>query len=243
MNHCFINYKFFNVVHGITLFAVFIVFISILYNKKRIGNIGNVNKKRIRIIFGIILMVFFILRRGSFIYYDVYTWKLHLDIEFCSMTSIMFIIYCLGGNKKIYNICYYCAFCGPLLSILIPVVDIGINNYSFINFIMIHHVVFLMNIVFAIFEKHIFSRKKAIIAHGFMIMYILACYGFNIIFGTQYNFLTQLVIDSLQGINIINLIVNSIPMNIMVLLLISSLLIMFGSYILKSLDLGDDKNE
>jgi len=239
MKHFFLNmntssfvFEAFNIIHIILLTIVFILFIVILYNKKNIRNLSHSKQKMIRIIFGVILIMFYVLRRGSFLYYGVYNWKNHLSLGFCNMTNFMFIIYCFSGNKKLFNICYYCAFCGPLLSILIPSVTVSINNFSFINFIMIHHVVFLMNIVFAIFENKRSSIKELFSAYKTMIIYILLCYGFNFIFETEYNFLNQFVVKGAQNINIISYIINSNVMNCIVLLCVGITMNYIGHYVL-----------
>lgn len=242
MNNNAIIFKAFSILHVISLVLTFILFIIVLYNKKQLRNTNPVIKKRIRIIFGIILCIFYVLRRGTFIYYGVYNWKYHLSLGFCNMTNILFIIYCLTGNKKIYNLCYYCAFCGPLLSILFPVINISINNYSFINFIVIHHIVFLMNIVFAIFEDKEYSVKDMVWAYGTIITYVLFCYGFNLIFGTHYNLLSQFVIDSVKKIDIVFRIINSQFLNNMVLLFIGMIMVLIGGRVLKLLN-GGGANE
>lgn len=243
MNHSFLNFYAFSFTHVLLLIITFILSVSILYNSEKLKNIKEPIKKKIRIAFGIFLIVCFLLRRGSFIYYDVYDWKYHLDLGFCNMTNILFIIYCLSGNKKIYNICYYCAFCGPLLSILLPVVDIGVNNYSFLNFVAIHNVVFSMNLVFAIFEKTKFSTKNKYIAHIFMIVYVLGCYGFNIMFNTRYNYLSEFVIGKLKQYDYILGIINNVFLNIVVLLFVSVVMISIGETVLKLLEIGVGKNE
>lgn len=242
MNNNAIIFNAFSFLHVISLVITFILFIIILYNKKQLRNTNPVIKKRIRIVFGIILCIFYILRRGTFIYYGVYNWKYHLSLGFCNMTNILFIIYCFTGNKKICNLCYYCAFCGPLLSILFPVINISINNYSFINFIVIHHIVFLMNIVFAIFEDKEYSVKDMVWACGIIITYVLFCYGFNLIFGTKYNLLSQFVIDSVKKIDIVFRIINSKFLNNMVLLFIGMIMVLIGGRVLKLLT-GGGKNE
>lgn len=240
-NTCIFNFEMFNILHFISIVVVLVLLLLVVYNKEKIAKIKN--KKLIRILFGITLIIFYVLRRGSFIYYGVYNWKYHLSLGFCNMTNILFAIYCLSGNKRIYNLCYYCAFCGPLLSIIFPVINISINNYSFVNFLMIHHVVFLMNIVFAIFEDKKPIKKDLWKAYVYIILYIVTTYIFNYIAGTNYNKLAQFITNSLQQNQLVIFIIENKIINYCVLLLIGLMFVIFGHYILKILNLGSGKNE
>lgn len=226
----------FSFIHIISIILVVIVFILILYNKKKLISINKSNKKIIRIIFGLILVIFYIIRRGSFLYYGVYNWKNHLSLGFCNMTSLLFIFYCFTGNKKIYNICYYCTFSGPLLSILIPSVNIGINNYAFINFIMIHHFIFLMNLLFCIFEKKKSSKKDFITAYIIMIMYMFFCYSFNYIFGTHYNYLDNFLNDYIRNLNFVSKIINYDSLGFIILVMIGTGMVLLGYNFLKLIE-------
>ncbi|MBE6138403.1 MAG: hypothetical protein E7173_01490 [Firmicutes bacterium] len=237
------QFKIFNVFHLISLVITFAIFIFIIYNRPNITNISSKRKKQIRIAFGIILLLFYIVRRGSFLYYGVYNWRYHLSLGFCNMTSWLFIIYCFSGNKKIYNLCYYCAFCGPLLSIIFPVINIGINNYSFVNFLMLHHVVFLINIVFAIFEKKEYNKEDMVISYVYMICYILSTYLFNFIFGTHYNELGQLISNSIKQHELISYATKNLTIGSLILLCLETGLINVGRYILKQIKLRGGKNE
>ena len=238
MNEFFIRFEFLNMLYMVSVILTFYILLLIIKNRKRISNLEIKKKKQIRMIFGCILVLFYILRRGTFIYYEVYNWKYHLDLGFCNMTNMLFIIYCFTGSKKLYNICYYCAFCGPLLSIIFPVINISINNFSFINFIMIHHVLFLMNLIFAIFENHHFDKKNFTITCIFLLVYLLFCYIFNIFFNTNYNFLNQLVISSWQYNVVVQFIIKNKFLNYIILVILGIIMSSFGVYILKMLDLS-----
>lgn len=240
-NTCLFSFKMFNMIHFISVAIVLVLLLLIVYNKDKISKVKN--KTLIRILFGFFLIVIYILRRGSFVYYSIYNWRYHLSLGFCNMTNILFIIYCLSGNKKIYNLCYYFAFCGPLLSILFPVINIGINNYSFINFLMIHHVIFLMNVVFAIFESKKPIKKDLINAYVYGVLYIIITHIFNHIMGTNYNELNQFIANSLQQNSLVIFMVENKFINYSILFLIGLVFVIFGHYVLKILNLRSDNNE
>lgn len=158
------------------IILTFLLVCLIINNKEKFINMNEKKKKVLRYTLAGILIINFILRRGSFIYYGVYNWKYHLDINFCNFTSIMFLTYSLTGNKKIYEICYYMAFIGPFVSILCPSVNFSPLNYSFYSFIILHHIIFIFNIMFMYAEKLEYKKnalKKIII---FLVIYFSAIY-------------------------------------------------------------------
>lgn len=198
----------FSFCHLLLIGITIIIVVLLYFNKKKISNISDRRKRIIRIIIGTILLLNIILRRGSFWYYNVYDWRNHLDINFCNFTSILFIIYSFSGNKSIYNICYYMTFIGPLLSILFPSTNLKLFNYSFISYLIIHHLIFLYNYFLMYAERKKYNKKDLLNATLFIIMYFIIVYVFNIIFGTNYNlpttFLNPYFIDMLNKLNINN---------------------------------------
>lgn len=182
------------------IILTFLLVCLIINNKEKFINMNEKKKKVSRYTLAGILIINFILRRGSFIYYGVYNWKYHLDINFCNFTSIMFLTYSLTGNKKIYEICYYMAFIGPFASILCPSVNFSPLNYSFYSFIILHHTIFIFNIMFMYAEKLEYKKnalKKIII---FLVIYFSTIYLFDFIFNTTYNmpnsFLNKAILDN-----------------------------------------------
>lgn len=190
----------FSIYHILLICLTLLIIILIIINKNKFINLNEKKKKNIRLSLAIIIILNFILRRGSFIYFGVYDWRYHLDINFCNFTSIMFLIYSFSGNKKIYNICYYMAFIGPLLSILFPSVNINPYNYSFYSFLILHYVVFIYNYIFMYMENLIFDFNKFLKVFKFLILYFLTIYFFDYLAGTNYN-----VLDSFININITNI--------------------------------------
>lgn len=173
--------------HLILILLTFLFSVLIILNKEKFKQMNETRKKRIRIVFALILIVNLIIRRGSFIYYGVYNWHYHLDINFCNFTSILFIIYGLSGNKKLYRICYYMAFIGPLLSVIAPSANMKPLNYSFYSFLLIHHFVFIFNIIFMYMEDLKYHKKDFLKVIIFLLIYFTLIYAFNYFMGTEYN--------------------------------------------------------
>lgn len=173
--------------HFIFILVTFLIVLLIVKNRKKIYELKESTKKRIRLSLALLLIINFMLRRGSFILYNVYDWKTHLDIGFCNFTWIMFLIYSLTGSKKIYNACFYMAFIGPLLSIMIPSVNISPLNYSFYSFIIIHHIIFIYNFIFLFFEKPKYNKQDYFESIIFIICYFILLSIFNSVFNVDYN--------------------------------------------------------
>lgn len=214
----------------------------ILYNKNKLKNISDINKKRIRITFGIILLVSWLIRRGSFIYYGVYNIKYHLDLGFCNMNVLLFITYCLTGNKKIYKFCYYSAFVGPLLSILFPAVTTSINNYSFITFILNHNILFLMNLVFCIFEglKQKSSNTKVIFLIGYA--YVFFTNILDIVFNLNYNKLVGFISDKYVQNGIVSYLSNNLIISLIIYIFVAYICLLIANYMLDVIGGKYEKN-
>lgn len=233
-----INFNFLSITHLIILIITFSILTVIINNKNNIKAMDYRYQKKIRIIFGFVLLVAFLLRRGSFVLYGVYSWKYHLDIGFCNMINLLFIIYCFTGSKKVYNICYYGAFCGPLLSIIMPSIEVGINNYSFYNFILIHNITFLMNIIFSIFENKEYSKKDFWGAIIILISYLVSSYIFNWIFTTSYNRLSNFLTLSILKYRVVRTICDIQILNIIILIGIGRIMFEVAKYTLNLLNGG-----
>lgn len=242
-NNVGIEFSLFSITHLIILSITYLMVILVLFNKKKISNISNKQKKKIRIVIGFLLLFTVLIRRGSFVYYGVYNWKRHLDLGFCNMTNLIFILYCFTGNKKIYNICYYFVFAGPLLAMIFPSVTLSINNFSFFAFIIMHYGIFVFNLIFALFEKKKYKFKQAVIGIGTGIIYFLITMVFNVFFSTSYNSFNDLISKTIYNNKIIMFLNSYDVINVLLLIIIGSLMSSSGIYMLNVLNKGVANNE
>lgn len=197
------NFSFLSFSHIVFTIVTFLIVMLIYLKRKKIVKF---NSRRILIyrwLAGVIILITIAIRRGSFLYYGVYNWKYHLDIGFCNITSILFILYCFTGNRKINRLLYYCSFCGPFSAILFPSIDIAMNNYSFFVFILIHNVVFIFTFLFTVYYQLEFSKKAHRNTIFILLIYVFIVYIFNLIYGTNYNSFNGLLNDKLYGISIL----------------------------------------
>ena len=158
-NYNYGKIELFSIGHIIMVLITILFSIYVLKNNNKISNLNTKQVQNIRVILASILIINMIVRRGSYIYFGYYDWHYNLDINFCNFTSILFLIYLLTSNKKIYNYCYYMIFVGPLLSIILPSTNLYLSNYSFYSFLIIHHLLFVSNLIFMCIEKKDYLRN------------------------------------------------------------------------------------
>lgn len=221
--------------HICLVMLCFLLVCLIINNKEKFINISNNKKTVLRYVLAILLMTNFLLRRGSFIYYGVYDWRYHLDINFCNFTSIIIFIYCITGNKKIYEICYYMVFIGPFLSIIFPSVNFSPFNYSFYSFIVLHHIVFIFNIIFMYSEKLKYNKNNFKKAIFFLIIYFCLIYLFNIFFNTRYNTPITFLNQSIKNNNSIYNYLSCFYIDYIIMFVIIWLLITFAKKVLQKI--------
>lgn len=177
----------FSIMHFILILMTILIML-LIYKKK-----DKINLKTSRIILAVILLINIVLRRGSFIYYGVYDYHYHLDINFCNFTAILMLIYSLTGNKKLYKYCYYMVFIGPLLSILFPCLTFSLKNYSFYSFLILHYVLFIFNFIFYLKEDILFSKENLIKVIKFIIGYFITVYIIDYLFKFDYNMIDTFI--------------------------------------------------
>ena len=177
----------FSIMHFILILMT--ILIMLLIYKKR----DKINLKTSRIILAVILIINLVLRRGSFIYYGVYDYHYHLDINFCNFTAILMLIYSLTGNNKLYKYCYYMVFIGPLLSILFPCLTFSLKNYSFYSFLILHYILYIFNFIFYLKEDILFSKENLIKVIKFIIGYFITVYIIDYLFKFDYNMIDTFI--------------------------------------------------
>lgn len=238
-----INFKIFNGTHFITLAITYILMVLIILNKNKLSSVSLKNKKIIQFGFGLFLVSIFLIRRISYVYYGVYDFKYHLDLGFCNITVILFIIYCLSGNIKLYKLCYYAVFGGPLLSILLPSVDLYINNFSFIVFILFHNILFLANLVFFEFNKVQFDKKDSIRITICCIIYIFFTNIIDIIFNFNYNQLSEFISDDYLKNIFIFYLANNFFTSMLIYIFLAIICLKIANYFIKILGGKNEKKK
>lgn len=222
-----VNCKLFFVFHTLVLLFTFFILIVLIINNKKIQKI---NFTRIRYLFGIVLLINWIIRRGSFLYYGVYNYKYHLDIGFCNLTSILMIVYCFLDSKKLFSLIYYLSFCCLPLAILFPSINYSFNQYGFYSFVINHHINFLMITIFSI-NNGLKYKKKEFKYCGFLIFIIFISVIFiNNLINTNYNSLSSLLNPKFLNFKFIISIIENLIISNIFLLIVGIIMIHIGKY-------------
>lgn len=223
----------FSIPHITIIVITSIIAFIIIYNSNKISQMNKNVYNFLRVAFGVILILNIIIRRGSFIYYNVYNWRIHLDINFCNFTSLMTIAYCFTNNKKILNICYHMAFIGPLIAILLPSYNLMPYGYAFYSFLIIHHLLFLF-ILFSVFANKLkFTKELNFESLKFILVYFVTIFTFDYFFNVNYNMPLSFVNNSIIDIPFINILANNHIIVFIIYFIIISLLNKFSNHILK----------
>ena len=115
---------------------------------------------------------------------------------------------------------------------LFPVINIGVNNYAFLVFIVLHNVTFIMNIIFMLIEKMKFSKKEFFKVYIVFFIYYIMMHLFNKIFLTNYNSLSNLLANKLKEITIFSNLLNNKFFEIIFMIVFMSILMFIGSRVL-----------
>ena len=223
----------FSIEHFLLIFLTILITILIINNKTYLENISKRKFNLLKVIFALVIITNIILKRGSLIYYNVYDFRYNLDLNFCDFTNIMFLIYLFTNNQKIYNICFYMAFVGPLLSILFPVSNLSLANYSFYSFIISHYFIFIINFILMFMNKKIYKKKEFIQAVIFIYSYILCTLIIDYIFDTNYNIPLNYLNIIIEDSKLITILSQTIITTYLTFFLVIFLFLLVGKKFLK----------
>lgn len=219
------NNDLFFIFNTLIILITFFLLIVLIINKKKIKKI---NLIKVRYLFGILLLVNWIVRRGSFLYYGVYNYKYHLDIGFCNLTSILMIIYCFMGNKKLFSLIYYLSFCCLPLAILFPSINYSFAQYGFYSFIINHHINFLIIILLAIGNDLKYKRKEFKYCFSLVLAIFMSVIFINSVLGTSYNSLFSLLNPNFLNLKFLISVVEDFAVSNLFLLIVGIIMIHIG---------------
>ena len=172
--------------HLICLAILFIGITLTYLNQDKLPKTDNKTKNKVRIIMATVLLINRFIYMGSYIYYGVYDWKVHLPIHFCFITGYLFIAYLFTKKEWLYKLAYFFIFAGPLTATFWPDLKSSFDYYVFYEFFISHHMLFIfMFIIFYMdnIKMNIKDMWKAIIGANLIFLFAII---FNSIFGTNY---------------------------------------------------------
>lgn len=223
----------FSLYHILLMSLTFLILLIVIINKKKIKNFKPKTKKIIKYTFGVILIINLIIRRGSFIYFNVYDWQKHLDINFCNFVNLLTIIYIFSGNKKVLEKTYYMSFVGPLLAVILPSYNLQPLTYSFISFILTHHILLIFNFIFIFMDDLRYDKYRINRVLRFLIIYFVIIYTFDYSFNVNYNMPLTFINTTLLNNPLIKIIASNVILTYIAYVLVINLLLIIGDFTLK----------
>lgn len=170
----------------------------------------------------------FLIRRVSLLIYGVYDWHYNLDIGYCNLTTILFIIYCFSNKLSILKLCYLMSFGGSVLAIIFPCVNFSLLNYSFYYFILTHSLLLFSIIFFVKYNNVKINFKEFLKNYSIILLIMILTYIFNYCFKTNYNYLSDLVNDILLKNSFFTFLVRNNILSTLFLMFINFVMVYFG---------------
>ena len=183
-----IPFKLFGKTHLFLMFLVLVGLILVFLNRKRIYGVSKNLKRKIVVVFAIILLLNMIILYVSSFYYHTFDYKTMLPLHLCYLSNYLYIFVVLLNREKWYPYLYFLAFLGPIPAINFFDVPSVWESFNFYLYIISHHLLVLMGLfTFYLYPKKINLKHLVKLFVVLNILYFLMNI-FNIYFHTNYFF-------------------------------------------------------
>lgn len=186
------EFTLFGTVHNILTISVILGLLFIYHYRHQIKSLSDRTKSIIK--YGLIFILYLnmLIYYNGFSYYGIYSWKTHLPIHFCYISSFSFMIALLLNKKKWLNVIYFFTFIGPLPAILWPKMVSSFDSFIFYQWIISHHIFLLGSFfIYYMYDLNIVKRdffKVIVLANGVFLFATI----FNYFFDTNYIFSNEI---------------------------------------------------
>lgn len=176
-----------------TLTLIVILGLYLIYRyRHRINNLSDKTKAIIKYLLIIVLYTNMFIYYNGFAYYGIYSWKKHLPIHFCYISSFSFMIALLFNKRNWYHVIYFFTFIGPVPAIIWPKMVSSFDCFIFYQWIISHHV-FLLGSFFVYYMYDFYITKddikKVIVIANLIFLFATI---FNKVFDTNYIFSNEI---------------------------------------------------
>jgi hypothetical integral membrane protein (TIGR02206 family) len=187
-----IPFKIFDVTH-LSLLTILIFGLYLLYtNREKLSNMDPSIKRNISLILISIMFINMTIYYSKLVYYQDYTWKVHLPFHFCFISGYLYMYSVLFEKKDIYKIIYFFAFMGPLPAVVFPDLRSSFDAFIFYQYFISHHF-FILASMFTFYAYKIeITNKDALKSYLSAILIFISMFFFNNVFGTNYIMQRQL---------------------------------------------------
>lgn len=185
-------FKQFGLIHCIFIAIPIIVLIIMYINRNKISKIPVEKSKKILKIGAIILLLNMIIFTFGFLYFGVFDYTKHLPLHLCFIANYMFMYGILFEKEWILKYTIFLCFIGPIPAILWPDMVSTIDNFEWWQYVISHHFFIIMSFFsyYALGYKVKINNYIKVFIFTNLLMFIM--YPFNLYFGTNYIFSTEI---------------------------------------------------
>ena len=185
-NKISIPFVLFGKIHIICISILIVGLITIYKFRNKIKKIKFKPAKKIKFSMFLILFLNMTIYYGSYIYYGIYNWKVHLPLHFCFIAGILFMIYLLTNNRKLYKIIFPLTFIGPLPAIFYPDLSSSLDYFVFYQYFISHHLLMIFSYFILYLDDFTITNKDTINTFILANIIFVTMAIFNQIFQTNY---------------------------------------------------------
>lgn len=183
-----IPFQLFGKTHLFLMAFVLAGLILIYSNRKKIYQLPKACKRKIVVVFAIILLVNMLTLYVSSFYYHSFDYKTMLPFHLCYLSNYFYIFAVLLKKENWYSYIYFLSFLGSIPAIIFFDVPSCWESFNFYLYVISHHLLVLMGL----FTFYLYPRKIEL-KHVFKLIVVLNIIYFlmkifNYYFGTNYFF-------------------------------------------------------
>ena len=183
-----IPFKLFGKTHLFLLAFVLVGLLIIYVNRKRIYQLSKNVKRKIVVVFAIILLVNMLTLYISSFYYHIFDYKTMLPFHLCYLANYFYILAVLLKKEEWYSYIYFLSFLGPVPAIIFFDVPSCWESFNFYLYVISHHLLVLMGLfTFYLYPKKVDLKHLVKLFIVLNVLYFLMKI-FNICFDTNYFF-------------------------------------------------------
>ena len=183
-----IPFKLFGKTHWFLMILVLVGLILVYIKRKRIYLFPKTCKRKIVVIFAIILLLNMLTLYISSLCYQTFDYKTMLPFHLCYLANYFYILAVILNKEKWYPYIYFLSFLGPIPAILFFDVPSVFESFNFYLYVISHHLLVIMGLfTFYLYPKKVNFKYLIKLFMILNVIYFLMKI-FNVYFDTNYFF-------------------------------------------------------
>lgn len=188
----FVPFKEFGFIHCTCILIVLIGLIIIYYNRNKISNLPEKNKKRILNCVAIVMLINMVIYNIAPHVFGYFNYKIHLPFQLCFIAGYLFMFGILFQKQSILKLTFFLSFIGPIPAILWPDMPSTFDDFNFWKYFISHHLFILASFFSYYAYNYKITQKDIVKVFLFTNILILIMLPFNLIFNMNYIYSNQI---------------------------------------------------